>query len=555
MQVILFLLRTSWRKVVLAGLAGVVSGLGGAGLLALINRVLHTSGNLTSLVFWGFCVVSVIILLSRVLSQIVLVSLGQEMIANLRMQLSRKVLGSPIRHMEELGAHRVLATLTDDVAAMATAFVTLPMLCVQLATVVGCLAYLGWLSWQLVVVVIMFIAVGVLSFRLHEAHALKALTSAREAGDRLHHVFRAMTDGMKELKMHRDRRAAFFSQGLQTAVHTYRQAFVSGMTTYTIAGAWSSLLLYTMIGLLLFGVPLMYDLSAEATTGYILVLLYLMSPLELIVEALPGLGRASVALKKVQNLGLSLSSDVQVQDDMPDSLSSLPSVSHGDSIILEQVELVGVTHNYHHEREDRPFLLGPIDVSFYSGEVVFLIGGNGSGKTTLAMLLLGLYVPENGEIRVNGAPILDGQREGYRQYYSTVFSDFHLFDSFFGIETSELEVKAAEYLRLLELDHKVTIHEGKLSTLALSRGQRKRLALVTALLEDRPFYVFDEWAGDQDPVFKRWFYVNALPELKAAGKSVLVITHDDQYFSMADRCLKMHDGQLVPISEQPMIPV
>ncbi|WP_447971446.1 cyclic peptide export ABC transporter [Nitrospira sp. M1] len=555
MQVILFLLRASWGKVVLAGLTGVVSGLGGAGLLALINRALHTSSDLTSLVFWGFCAVSVVVLVSRMLSQIVLVRLGQQLIADLRMQLSRQILASPVQHMEELGAHRVLATLTDDVSAMATAFVTLPMLCVQLATVAGCLAYLGWLSWPLVLVVMGFIAMGILCFRLHETYAIKALTSAREASDRLHHAFRAMTDGMKELKLHRARRAAFFSQGLGSAVHAYRQAFVSGMTTYTIAGGWSSLLLYTMIGLLLFGVPLIHDLSAEATTGYILVLLYLMSPLELIVDALPGLGRASVALQKVHDLGLSLSSGEEVPQGTSDRLPSFSSESFGDSTVLEHVELVGVTHHYHHEREDRPFQLGPIDVSFYSGEVVFLIGGNGSGKTTLAMLLLGLYAPERGEIRVNGVPVLDDEREHYRQHFSAIFSDFYLFNSFLGIKTPELEVKAVEYLRMLELDHKVTIHEGKLSTLALSRGQRKRLALVTALLEDRPFYVFDEWAGDQDPIFKRWFYENALQALKAAGKSVLVVTHDDQYFSMADRCLKMHDGQLVPVSEQPMIPV
>ena len=178
-----------------------------------------------------------------------------------------------------------------------------------------------------------------------------------------------------------------------------------------------------------------------------------------------------------------------------------------------------------------------------AGELVFLIGGNGSGKTTLAKLLVGLYVPEAGEIRWHGQSITDDNRESYRQHFSAVFSDFYLFDSLLGLDTVKLDTRARDYLVQLQLNHKVQVEDGRLSTLDLSQGQRKRLALLTAYLEDRSFYVFDEWAADQDPLFKQFFYLQLLPELQARDKTVLVITHDDQYFHMADRCLKLEEGK------------
>ena len=173
----------------------------------------------------------------------------------------------------------------------------------------------------------------------------------------------------------------------------------------------------------------------------------------------------------------------------------------------------------------------------------------GSGKTTLALLLLGLYAPESGTIRLDGVPIDEINRENYRQLFAAVFSDYHLFDSLFGLNRTGLDAQAREYLDRLQLHGKVQVRDGEFSTQSLSQGQRKRLALLTAYLEDRPFYVFDEWAADQDPVFRRVFYEELLPDLKARGKTALVITHDDQYFSIADRCLRMDVGKITTVTE------
>jgi putative ATP-binding cassette transporter len=186
-----------------------------------------------------------------------------------------------------------------------------------------------------------------------------------------------------------------------------------------------------------------------------------------------------------------------------------------------------------------------LTLTFDPGEVVFLVGGNGSGKSTLGKILTGLYPPEKGEIRLNGRPVTDENRDNYRQLFSSVFSDFYLFENLLGLRAEGLDERARGFLTQLHLEHKVKVRAGQLSTIDLSQGQRKRLALLTAYLEDRPFYFFDEWASDQDPQFKDLFYRELVPELRARGKTIVVITHDDRYFPLADRVIKLDYGQLM----------
>lgn len=143
-----------------------------------------------------------------------------------------------------------------------------------------------------------------------------------------------------------------------------------------------------------------------------------------------------------------------------------------------------------------------------------------------------------------GQSITDASREWYRQQFSVVFSDFYLFDRLLGLDDFNRDRQTQDYLEQLHLEHKVKINNGAFSTTALSQGQRKRLALLTAYLEDRAIYVFDEWASDQDPAFKKIFYMQLLPELRSRGKAIVVVSHDDRYFDQADRIVKLDYGKV-----------
>jgi putative ATP-binding cassette transporter len=519
--------------VTFAVVAGLVAGASSTGLLVLINGALSDPRRADAQGPWGFAVLCLLMLLGRGASSVLLIRLARGAVYELRMSLSRRFLAAPLRQLEEMGAPRLLAALSDDVPVVANALVTLPLLCMNVAVVATCLAYLCWLSWQVFLGVIGFMLLGILTYYLPLLKGHRYLVASRQQLDLLFRHFRALTEGVKELKLHRERRRVFLADHLDATATQLRRSGFIGDTVYALAISWGQLLVFALLGLLLFSAPALDGVGARTLTGYSLVVLYMMLPLEFILNALTALGRAGVALRNVEELGLSLEADA------PE-----PPGEAAAGFRYESLELLEVEHAYHREDRDSSFVLGPISLSFGPGEVVFIVGGNGSGKTTLAKLITGLYTPEAGEIRLNGRAVQDEMREPYRQLFSAVFSDFYLFESLLGLHSPQLDAQAREYLTSLHLHHKVEVEGGVLSTVELSQGQRKRLALMTAYLEDRPFYLFDEWAADQDPLFKEVFYLRLLPALKERGKTVLVITHDDRYYHVADRVIKLDCGKV-----------
>lgn len=535
MKIIRFLMRYSRRFLVLAVVAGIISGAANTGLLAIINAALNNQARKPplALLFVGLCL---LVPLARIASELLLTHLGQGALYQLRMDLSRQILGVPLRRLEELGPHRLLTALTDDIPTITNIVSLIPIACINAAVAISCLVYMGWLSWPMLLAVLAIIVLGIVSYQLPVAKGFRYMRLARREGDNLFNHFRALTEGIKELKIHGERRQAFLSDMLEQTAKRFSRHAISGQTIYTIAASWGQLLVFVVIGLLLFVLSGWIRIDSAVLTGFTLAILYLMTPLQLIMNTLPNMGRASVALGNVEELGLTLTPSRSEET----SPKALPQGKSWTSL-----ELKGVSHTYRREGEDSVFVLGPIDLSFRPGELVFLTGGNGSGKTTLAKVILGLYQPESGEIRLNNTPLVDETTDYYRQHFSVVFSDFFLFDSLLGLNPDDLDAKARQYLLQLHLEHKVQVKDGALSTTDLSQGQRKRLALLTAYLEDRPIYVFDEWAADQDPLFKEVFYYQLLPELKSRGKTIIAITHDDRYYEVGDRVIKLADGKIV----------
>lgn len=425
--------------------------------------------------------------------------------------------------------------LTDDTQTISQAVELVPILLVNAGIIAACLGYLGWLNLPLLGLTLSLIVLGSLSFNWPQRRALTSISRARELKDQLFDHYRLLTDGSKELQLNHLRRQHFFTRLLLPVSQQYRRDFVRGMSIYAVVLNWGNAVFYMLIGAVLFAAPHFIDLSASLVTGYILAILYMITPLSELMHALPTLGRASVALNKIRAL----------EDEMQAASETVETIPPTQirSLICRQV-----THTYYREREDGHFTLGPIDLTLNAGEVVFITGGNGSGKTTLALLLTGLYRPESGDVVLDEQVSSASHNHHYRQHFSAIFTDFCLFENLLNGDDPQRVQQAQEYLIHLQLDHKVRIEEGQLTTLALSTGQRKRLALLLAYLDDRPCYLFDEWAADQDPVFKHFFYNSILSDLRKRGKLVIVISHDDVYFGLADRLIRIEQGMLSEVT-------
>lgn len=535
MQLATLLLRRSRLTIVCSLIAGLISGVATSFLIGLIHETMRRSGSVETTVIVAFVGLCLLLPASRIASQTLLIRLAQRSVRELRAELSQRVASTPLRTLEQIGAHRIMATLTDDVTAISGGLTALPVLFIQMVVIVACLAYLATMSVLLAVSVGVLLGLGWWSVNMAVDVAMGRLGAARRDQDKLFKHLRALTDGAKELKLHADRRRMFFDQVLHETAISVERHNVAGNVVFGAAMSWATLVFFVQIGLLLFVVPRLGVVGGDALNGAILTLLYALVPLEVIGSIMPSLGRANIALANIRSLGLALPEQT-IELDSADV--ARPGAGAG------AIELENVTHTYRHEKDDAMFTLGPLNLTIRPGELVFVVGGNGSGKTTLAKLIAGLYAPEKGLVRLGGRVVSDATRDEYRQQFSAVFSDFFLFDRLLGFAADGLDARATSYLTMLQLQNKVKVVNGALSTIELSQGQRKRLALLNAYLEQRPVCIFDEWAADQDSTFKEVFYRTLLPDLKATGRTVIVISHDDRYYNLADRIVKLDSGQI-----------
>jgi putative ATP-binding cassette transporter len=536
MNLLRYLFRESKTLLLIAIIAAVISGAAGASMAKIISDGVVEGGRHSgaAVLFFGLCL---IYFSAKSCSEISLMHLVQTSILRMRVDLSRKILALPLKRLQAIGKAELFAVLTNDISTFVQAFQTLPLVFGNGLIIASCFVYMAWLSWKLFAVLATFVLASLVAYALLERIPLRRLTVLRERLDMLYEHFRNLIEGSKELQLNAQRGAHFVDGVVAPDAITFKHIFLGAMSRYTWLTNVGLILFYVMIGALLFAVPAWLLQPAGVIATYVLLLMFLIRPISDMMLSLPVLRQAGVSLAKLEQLE-------QAQEATgPAPLTSDPFSSDGTL----HLELRGVCHHYPGPIEDNTFMLGPLDLSVGGGEVVFIVGGNGSGKTTLALLLLGFYEPERGIIVLNGVPLTTANIGNYRRYFSAVFSDFHLFEPLLTADSPELSERAQRYIERLQMGHKVKVDGGRFSTTRLSAGQRKRLALVSAYLDDRPVCVFDEWAADQDPAFKKVFYTELLPELKSRGKTVIVITHDDSYFRCADRTIKLEDGKLCRI--------
>ena len=523
-----------WQFLLLA----MLSAASNAGVLMLISIASRQSGTtlgaLRNVVLFVLAIAIFALSQRRLMSEISLRIEG--LIDNIRLDLLARAQASEALQIEAVGQSELYNALSRSTQVISQVTPNLVIAVQSFILLVLASLYILYLSapafwcWFALIVA----TVGIAIYRSGNSKRMLADVSREET--RLLSGFSDIFDGFRELKvssakMHdvvRDIKST--SKNAKDKKIDFQMLFA---TDYTVA----TTLFYSMAGLMAFIVPILMKSDSQLSTSLTMASLFMLGPVGNVAYSASLLQQANAAASQIEDLNGRLAPSVKGEQ----SDAERTRIER-----FERLDLRSACFRYDSRDGDHSFSVGPLDLSLTRGEVVFITGGNGSGKSTFVSLLLDLYPLSGGGIWLDDVPIGRSNRAAYRDLFAVIFANNHLFSRLYGL-TDVCDGEARDLIRLLELESKVTLSGGVFSTTKLSSGQRKRLALIAAMLEHKDIYVFDEWAADQDPYFRSKFYNEIIPHLKAQGSTVLAITHDEKYFDLCDRRLHMQDGLLCEV--------
>lgn len=519
----------------------ILSGLGNSLIVFIINQALNRTLNAESRysavesgLYWYFILGIFLFTVSAYFVRKRLIFITSNMVYDKRMEIIRKLLKAPFNKFEAIDEEKTYAALNNDTEAVSEFVNMFVNGLTGIITMVTCFIYLGTLNLGGMFLTLFIIIIAVVLFLSVSRSAEKAFEKNRDIQNVFFKNITDLVRGFKELSLNK-RKKQEFGQDIEQSCRQNRDTRVEGEYKFVGVSILGEVMYLSVIGIVVFTFPFLFRSIQDSTlSNYVLICLYMGGIVNQEIYLVPSIMRILVSWRRIKGYIEGVSNMEEAKDfSVPESLDDLA------------IELSGVKFRYRNESGEE-FNVGPIDFTFRSGESVFITGGNGSGKSTVAKLVTGLYQPDEGGITVNGQAL---EQENLSNCFSAIFSDFYLFEKTYGIDYDEKEGEIERYLEMLRINDKVQLKDGRFSTLKLSTGQRKRLALLLSYLEDRPAYLFDEWAADQDPEFRNVFYNTIIPFLKEKNKLVIVITHDDRYFDGADRLIKMETGRIVSTRE------
>jgi putative ATP-binding cassette transporter len=520
-----------WILILLMSLvAAVANGL----ILTIINETIkaQSEGTLSVYHLYSFIGCLVLYLIGGYFSMYKTTEAAGYMMHNLRLRLSRQFLQSSLLRVEGYDKGELFAHFTVDIAQLAQTALKLVRTFHSIIVLFFCFIYITWLAGFGALLLLAGIAFGLLAYFAQHKKARQSQIIARNGEAAFFATISDKLKGFKELKLNKKMTEDLLSHQEELS-DTFRSNYTESELFFYKSNLISQICLFLVLAFVIF-LPLGWIVSDSTTLFQLLAaLLFAIKPIEDVVDSIAPITRGAVALEKIAALSKMLEDDVETS-----------SLSVNLNTIPVDISLNDVRLEYKSDDHEECFHLGPVNLTIKQGDVVFIVGGNGSGKTTLLKLIAGLYVPDSGTLSVNKKPLAEEDIQSYRQLFSAIFSDFHLFKYIFGVENLCAE-KAQHLLKRFGLDKKTELKSNRFSTTSLSTGQRKRLALNILMLIDRPFIIFDEFAADQDPAFRRFFYEELLPELKTSGKTVIAVTHDDMFFDCCDRLIKLDLGGIV----------
>ncbi len=510
----------------------IASTLGSAGVLISVNSVLSKGEtargpDLAGLVL--FLVMVAAVVGGHAVGQRTSAAIVEELLDRLRIRSADLIRRADYGRFEAIGGQAIYDALSRNSSTLTEA----AMMAIYGVAAFGALILGGFYTLtlsSLVFAVIATMVVGTFVFyRLTQHKTREVMVWANQVQERFYRLLRHLLDGFKEVKLHEPRGDSLEHRYLAPESDTLRDAQIGASIQINRGINVSLSLFYLMVGTIAFLLPPLVG-DQEVIMKAVYVAIYMLGLVEAVQKAVPMVTRASFAIDELNSIEETLEKAAQSE---PERRAA------ADFERLEGVELL---YSYHDRDGQRTFTMGPTSLELSKGELLFIVGGNGSGKSTLLKTFTRLYRPQSGKLLWDGAPVDEGSVRAYRSLFSTVFSDFHLFDRLYGLEAVP-EARVNALLADLGIAHKTAYRDGRFTTTDLSTGQRKRLALAVALLEERPVLVLDELAADQDPDFRRRFYDELVPRWKAEGRTLVIVSHDDRYFHIADRTLILADGR------------
>ena len=465
--------------------------------------------------------------------------IAEEAIRNVRLRLADKIRRTDLGALESIGEADIHARVSRETSAVAQAARPLFSAAQSVVMVAFTTVYLAIVSPMAVLICGTMIAGGVLVYLKDRKVIDDGLHEASSCEDGLFTSLTGLLKGFKELRINRLKSDDVFEEFSGSAGRV-RDVRTRVMMRLSDGIVFDESFFHVLVGAMVFVLPLLSPGFSGDIVKVVASVLFLIGPLGNVVMMIPVLSQVNVTIENIRRL-----------EEKLDGLLSASATGEEEQIEgigdFKEIRFSSVGFAYRAPDGNSGFRLGPLDAAVRRGELLFLVGGNGSGKTTFMKLLTALYLPDQGSIMVDGSAVTPRNVQCYRNLFSAIFSDFHLFDKLYGLRAVD-PGRVDELLRLMEISGKTSYRDGRFTNINLSTGQRKRLAVVVSYLEDKPVYVFDEVAADQDPAFRRYFYEVMLPELKKAGKTVIAVSHDDRFFHIADRVLKMDYGCIEEIT-------
>ncbi len=445
----------------------------------------------------------------------------------------KKILRTPLVTLEKFGTQRFY-TAIEDIRIFASFSGILTHTINAVLMIILCLTYMFTISFYSGLIVLgLIIVIAAIFFGVTRAMA-KKLAILRENNEHYYSYVNDVIRGFKELKVDRNKRHNLLNKHLIPNRDDSKELDYKINFVFLSINLISQYGLYMVIGAILFLFPYLHFISRAEVGPYVVTLLFISGPINNIINMQNVYSQYAVSNSRIKRFLI----DFEGEDDKEDALSVIPVVNH-----FESLELRDIRFNYKNKKSEDTFGIGPINLKIKSGEVIFLIGGNGSGKSTFINILTGLYQPSSGEIILNeqsGSSLTATQ-----SLIAAIFTDNHIFSHNYDHYALEQNTVYRELLQVMEMDKVIADDKEASARRSFSKGQSKRMSMVFALLEKKPVLVLDEWAADQDPHFRKYFYENLLPKLKQEGKTIIAVTHDDAYFKYADRIVKFDYGQIV----------